>query len=61
MGPSGPSLPSRMLAIGSLDWQYQRGGSEGAVALGPPSQNPWHNLITVLGLGEEWGNRGGLS
>lgn len=50
-----------MLAIGSLDWQYQRGGSEGAVALGPPSQNPWHNLITVLGLGEEWGNRGGLS
>lgn len=34
MGPSGPSFPSRMLAIGSLDWQYQRGGSEGGCGSG---------------------------
>lgn len=29
MGPSGPFFPSWMGGIGSLDWQSQRGGSEG--------------------------------
>lgn len=46
-----------MVGIGSPNWQPQRGGSEGLWLWEPPSQIPWHNLIMVLGLGEEQGEQ----